>query len=38
MVELLSDHLRHHVARPDDATSRELAVDDVASILKSYLK
>jgi DNA-binding FrmR family transcriptional regulator len=38
MVELFTDHLRHHVARPDDAASRELAVDEVASILKSYLK
>lgn len=38
MVELLSDHLRHHVAQPDDAAIRDLAVDDIATILKRYLK
>lgn len=38
MVELLSEHLRHHVAGPDDAASRESAVEDIAGILKTYLK
>jgi DNA-binding FrmR family transcriptional regulator len=38
MVELLADHLRHHVAVPDAADTRLQAIDDVAGILKSYLK
>lgn len=38
MVELLSEHLRHHVAAPDVLGDRELAVDDVAALLKTYLK
>jgi DNA-binding FrmR family transcriptional regulator len=38
MAMLLSDHLRHHLAGPDDAASRELAVDDIASILRRYPK
>lgn len=38
MIELLADHLKHHVARPDQIGERELAVEDVAVILKSYLK
>ncbi|MEE7547676.1 metal/formaldehyde-sensitive transcriptional repressor [Xanthomonas sp. Kuri4-1] len=38
MVELLADHLRHHVAAPAHAGERQAAVDDVAGILKSYLK
>ncbi|WOB26175.1 MULTISPECIES: metal/formaldehyde-sensitive transcriptional repressor [Xanthomonas] len=38
MVELLSEHLKHHVAAPDALAERELAVDDVAAILKTYLK
>ncbi|MBB3803170.1 DNA-binding FrmR family transcriptional regulator [Xanthomonas arboricola] len=38
MVELLSEHLKHHVAAPDAPGDREQAVDDVAAILKTYLK
>ncbi len=38
MVELLADHLKHHVARPEQIDARELAVEDVAVILKRYLK
>ncbi len=38
MVELLADHLRHHVAAPDSADLRQDAVDEVTGILKSYLK
>jgi FrmR/RcnR family transcriptional regulator, repressor of frmRAB operon len=37
MIELLADHL-NHVTRPDRIGERELAIDDVAVILKSYLK
>lgn len=38
MVELLADHLRHHVAAPAHADDREVAADDIARILKSYFK
>lgn len=38
MVELLSEHLKHHVAMPQALADRELAVDDIAAILKTYLK
>ena len=38
MVELLSEHLKHHVAAPEALVERELAVDDVTAILKTYLK
>lgn len=38
MVELLADHLRHHVAQPESAQDREDALQGVAAILKSYLK
>ncbi len=38
MVELLSEHLKHHVAAPQALSERELAVDDIAAILRTYLK
>lgn len=38
MVELLSEHLKHHVAAPEALGERELAVDDITAILKTYLK
>lgn len=38
MVELLSEHLKHHVAAPETLGDRELAVEDIAAILKTYLK
>ncbi|SEL15227.1 DNA-binding transcriptional regulator, FrmR family [Pseudoxanthomonas sp. GM95] len=38
MVELLADHLKHHVAERDQLKDREAAVEDVTAILKSYLK
>ncbi|MEQ7417726.1 metal/formaldehyde-sensitive transcriptional repressor [Xanthomonas campestris pv. campestris] len=38
MVELLTEHLQHHVAAPDARGTREQAVDEVAAILKTYLK
>ncbi len=38
MVELLSEHLKHHVAAPEALGARERAVDDISAILKTYLK
>ena len=38
MVELLADHLKHHVAEPAKLGDREAAVAEVAAILKSYLR
>lgn len=38
MIELLADHLRHHVAEREEPGERAAAVDDVTAILKSYLK
>jgi DNA-binding FrmR family transcriptional regulator len=38
MLELLADHLRHHVVAPEDPGAREAGVASVAAALKSYLK
>ncbi|SEM60804.1 DNA-binding transcriptional regulator, FrmR family [Pseudoxanthomonas sp. GM95] len=38
LIELLADHLRHHVAERDLLEDRLHAIDDVAAILKSYLR
>ena len=38
MVELLTEHLQHHVAAQDARGTREQAVEEVAAILKTYLK
>jgi DNA-binding FrmR family transcriptional regulator len=38
MLELLADHLRHHVVAPQDLDAREAGVASVAAALKSYLK
>jgi DNA-binding FrmR family transcriptional regulator len=36
--ELLEAHLQHHVLRADNETERRRGVDDLSSVLRSYLK
>ncbi len=36
--ELLEAHLQHHVLGADDETERRRGVEDLASVLRSYLK
>ena len=38
MVQLMSHHLREHVAAPDDAAKRDAAVEGMTQVLARYLK
>ena len=38
MVQLMSHHLREHVAAPKNAGERDAAVDEMTQVLARYLK
>lgn len=38
MVQLMAHHLREHVAAPEDAGQRDVAVDEMTQVLARYLK
>lgn len=38
MLEVLSDHLRVHVAEPDSAEKRDAAVSDVIALMRTHLR
>lgn len=38
MVQLMAHHLRAHVAAPEDAGQRDVAVDEMTQVLARYLK